>query len=269
MVWLPALMLTAHVTVLVFELAVQRHLSPPQHAVRWRLRSMVALALGEMLVAWRTFGWDQPFRHRRIDDSLRPDGVHSGLVLLHGLYCNRGVWNPWMDRLRRQGVPFIALTLEPPFASIDDYAPAIHDAVRRLNRATGRKSVIVAHSMGGIAARAWLAALDGGFPVHGVVTVGSPHAGTWFSRFSRATNARQMGLGSAWLDALAARESPSHTARFTCFFSDCDNVVVPWTNARLPGADNRLVASRPHLALLGEPAIFEEALRLARAAPAH
>ena len=78
------------------------------------------------------------------------------MLFVHGFFCNRGLWNPWMRRLRAAGIPFVAVNLEPVFGSIDSYASIVEAAVRSLEQATGGAPVIVAHSMGGLAVRSWL-----------------------------------------------------------------------------------------------------------------
>lgn len=221
---------------------------------------------GETVGALAVFGWRQPWRWR-----LHPDSAASGapgqrgVVLVHGFVCNRGLWHPWRPRLRAAGVPVVALNLEPVFGSIDAYVPAIDAAVQQLTRATGLAPLLVGHSMGGLAIRAWLRAHDGDARIHGVVTIGSPHHGTWLGRLALAANARQMRLGSAWLRALAAAETPARRARFTCFYSHCDNIVFPCSTATLPDADNRHLRARAHVHLLQHPAVLAEVLRRLRA----
>ena len=84
-----------------------------------------------------------------------PSG-RRGLVLVHGFVCNRGLWNPWLPRLRAAGVPCIAVNLEPVFGSDRRLRAADRAAVQRVTQATGRPPLLVAHSMGGLALRAWL-----------------------------------------------------------------------------------------------------------------
>ncbi len=92
---------------------------------------------GEVRAAPRVFCWRQPFRSRRWPDHL-PAAAQGrrGLLLVHGFLCNRGVWNPWLQRLRAQGVPFVAVNLEPVFGSIDDYVAILERAVQQLERCT-------------------------------------------------------------------------------------------------------------------------------------
>ena len=96
------------------------------------------------------------------------------------------------------------------------------------------------------------------------ITVGSPHHGTFTARFAKADNARQMALASDWLSELAASEGAELRARFTCFYSHCDNIVMPASTAALPGADNRHLPGQPHVALVYAPEVLDEVLKRVR-----
>jgi triacylglycerol lipase len=240
--------------------------APPASA-----RQLLRAWCGEVWAAPLVFCWRQPFRSQALADWLPPrstSGAPRGVVLVHGFVCNRGLWNPWMKRLRAAGVPYVAVNLEPVFASLDAYPPRIEEAVRRVETATGRAPVIVAHSMGGLAVRAWLSRCAAGQRVHRVVTIGTPHRGTWLGRYAFTRNGIEMRLDSPWQRELAALElrrqglDPHCASRFTCFYSHCDNVVFPASTATLPGADNRHVAGSAHVHLAFEPAVFDEVLRL-------
>jgi triacylglycerol esterase/lipase EstA (alpha/beta hydrolase family) len=190
----------------------------------------------------------------------------QGVVFVHGFMCNRGFWNDWMRRCRALGHPCIAVNLEPVFTTIDDYAPIIDDAVRRMHAATGRAPVLVCHSMGGLAARAWWRARGEGRQLAHVVTIATPHRGTWLARFSRRANGRQMQLQAGWLRDLEVHERQGGLAPVTCWYSNCDNVVFPPSTATLPQADNRFVPGQAHVALAFHPAVREGTLALIAAA---
>lgn len=207
----------------------------------------------------RVFSWHQPFGERRRPDRLGPEHRgRRGVLMLHGFRCNRGLWNDWVDQLDAQGIPHVALTMTPPFASIDANAEAIEAAVQALERATGLPPVVVAHSMGGLALRAWRRATQSApTRLHHVFTLGTPHAGTLMAQFSGALNARQMRMRSDWLQALAESESPVWWQRFTCIYSGCDQVVCPSILAVLPNARTLAVPAAGHLQLVFEPVVRE------------
>ena len=291
-----ALLLPAGVLALEFGLlaAWGRDLAAPHASAGQLLRA----CLGEVRALGQVFCWRQPFRADHQPDHLpdecraepcdpppgqppgqpprgapppgaEPGGGSAGgiaVLLLHGYCCNRGLWAPWLRRLRAQGVPCRALTMEPVFGRIDDWVPVIEAAVVALTRQTGRPPVLVAHSMGGLAVRAWLAAQPDAARadarVRRVVTIATPHHGSWMARFAHTPNARQMRRGHPWLAALAAGESAARRARFTCFYGHADNVVFPATTATLVGADNRHLAGVAHLAMAFRPEVFDEVLQL-------
>lgn len=234
-----------------------RRLPRPEGQPVASLRQCLRAAALEWLAYERVFSWHQPFGEARRSDRLGSEHRgRRGVLMLHGFRCNRGLWNDWVDALDAQGIPHVALTMTPPFASIDANAEAIEAAVQTLERATGLPPVVVAHSMGGLALRAWRRATQSAPErLHHVFTLGTPHAGTLMAQFSGALNARQMRMQSEWLLALAESESPGWWQRFTCIFSCCDQVVCPSILAVLPDARMLAVPASGHLQLVFEPAV--------------
>ena len=248
--------------VLAMEFLALRFFGGEEHVPRpsWR-----QLARAWLVASWLNavlFAWRQPFRCDAVPDYLPSASSRNGargVVLVHGFVCNRGFWAPWCKELRRRRIPFVAVNLEPAFGSIDDYLATIDQAVQRMTAATGRAPVLVCHSMGGLAARAWLRTSGEG-RAHHVITIGSPHQGTWFARFSRARSGRQMRRDAEWLRQLAAGAPDNFGARFTCWYSNCDNMVFPVSTATLAGADNRLVLGPGHVELAFHPEVVAGSL---------
>ncbi|WP_422018180.1 esterase/lipase family protein [Roseateles sp.] len=241
-------------------------LPPSFIALRWVNRGEAQPAWGDLLRAWalevgateRSFGWRQPWRTHAEADHLPPDAT-AAVLLVHGFSCNRAFWNPWMARLRQQGVAFVAPSLEPAFGSIDDYADAIEADVQRLRALpgmAGRMPLIVCHSMGGVAVRAWWRR-HGGADAPQVITLGTPHRGTLLAAFSPAFNARQMRLDCDWMAALPP------LPRLTCVWTPCDQMVIPAHTAVVPGAAAHRIDAVGHVGLVNDPrvwAIFQTAL---------
>jgi triacylglycerol esterase/lipase EstA (alpha/beta hydrolase family) len=226
------------------------------------IRQLLSAWWVEGLTAPRVFLWRQPFRSAAIPDFVPADArARRGVVLVHGFFCNRGLWNPWMRRLMEKGVPFVAVTLEPAFGSIDRYLDTIEAAVDRLELATGKAPLLVGHSMGGLAIRAWCARLGQSARFHRVITIGTPHRGTWIARHARTPNGFEMRIDSPWLQALARAEGEGAHRGFTCFWGHCDNIVFPTRSATLPGADNRHLVQTPHVAMTFHPEVFGCVLR--------
>lgn len=224
--------------------------------LRTTLRARLRAWGTEARASLRSFAWDQAWREHAWPDRLVAHAGGPGVLFVHGFACNRGFWNPWLARLSAQERPFVALSLEPPWGELDAQAPALEAAAARLRAATGVAPVVVAHSMGGLVVRAWLrAGSDEARRVEQVLTLASPHQGTWMAHLPWARQAWTMRRDSAWLAALAAAEDPARRRRFTCLWSPCDNVVLPTDSACLPGAANRRIDAPPHIALTTHPAV--------------
>ncbi len=246
--------------VLAIELVAQRLVSrgdPTPPASVWAL---CQAWWAETWVTPQVFCWRQPFRAGAVPDQLTGEHLlgQRGVVFLHGYICNRGFWTPWLKRLQGTGHAFAAPSLEPVFASLDDYAAAVERAVQQVTQASGLPPILVCHSMGGLVARAWLASGANAERVHRVVTLGTPHQGAWWAHFGTAINARQMRPGGDWLRRSAA--AGADHSRFICWYSDCDNMVFPPSTACLAGADNRLVMGAAHVQLAFLPEVMAQTL---------
>jgi pimeloyl-ACP methyl ester carboxylesterase len=194
--------------------------------------------------------------HARPVEHIYPDSRHLPVLLLHGYGCNSGYWARLLPRLERARISHATLDLEPLFGSIEAYVPAIEQAVAALCRRTGAGQVIiVAHSMGGLAARAWLRAQGARRAAH-VLTLGTPHHGTRLAGLGAGVNARQMVCGSPWLAALAASEDAPRRALITSLYTWHDNIIAPQDSSVLEGARNIGLGGVGHVALAHEPRVL-------------
>ena len=223
------------------------------------------LFAGELGANLRTSSWGM-LRPRLSVPATPGQGVPSRLpvLLIHGYVCNRGFWAPLSGQLAQAGVVHGAVDLEPVNAGIDDVVPLVARAIAELLAlAGGEQVVIVAHSMGGLVARAYLRR-HGGAQVARVITLGTPHHGTALANLALGSNARQMsrpgGRPNAWLAQLDADEPPHTRALITSIYSQHDNIVAPQDSARLPGARNCAYAGLGHVALASDPRVLRQVL---------
>lgn len=234
--------------------------TPAQHALG--PGASLRLFADEFSASMLTSSWHMlfPGRELYLGNLAKPAAAAPPVLLLHGYGCNQGYWAQLAALLRGRGVSHLALDLEPIAGSIDDYAPAIEAALARLCEATGQaRAVIVAHSMGGLAARAYLRRY-GAARVARVITLGTPHHGTALAGMGPGLNARQMRRGSPWLAALAASETAVIRALFVSFWSHHDNIVAPQDSSFLPGARNVEFGGIGHVALGRHPLILQAVL---------
>jgi pimeloyl-ACP methyl ester carboxylesterase len=197
-----------------------------------------------------------------------PGSTARPLLLIHGIVCNYNIWRPWVESLTTTDFgPVRALNLEPIFADIEVHATRVAQEVRALQRETeGARVSIIAHSMGGLVARAALRLLDPD-SVRAVVTIATPHHGTRLARcFSWSRPARQMFPDSAWLQALNVAQEGQLTVPLSSIYSLEDNLVVPPRSARLEGAEAHELRGFGHLGLLSSRRAIERTLAALAAA---
>lgn len=174
------------------------------------------------------------------------------VLLVHGYQCNRGFWFWIRNRLEAAGWTVATHNLEPVYSDIERYAAGIARRVDEVRHATGAdKVVLVCHSMGGLACRAYLKRY-GGNRVARLITIGSPHRGTLIAGLGVGPNARQMRVGSHWLSELADDERLPEGS--VSLFSYHDNYVFPQApGARLKGAAAVAVSGVGHVGMAVSP----------------
>lgn len=155
------------------------------------------------------------------------------VILVHGFFCNAGMWSPLARRLERRGYTTSFVEMTALLGSLDVLAENINTEIKRVKQEQPAVSVsVVAFSMGGLAARYCLANLSAD-PFQ-LITVHSPHKGTelasYIERFG-STSAKQMVPGSDWLHSLEKIEAQALDRPFTAIWSTNDTIVMPAINA--------------------------------------
>lgn len=246
-------------------LMAARSASPTPPAFRIGPGAALRMAWQEFGTSMLTTSWHMP--RARARTRIYPDSAHPPVLLLHGYGCNSGYWASLAPRLDAARISHATLDLEPLTGDIDGYAARIEDAAARLCAQAGSGHLaLVAHSMGGLAARAWMRT-HGGQRVARLVTLGTPHHGTCLAAFGLGINAGQMrrmgvaGPECAWLTALAGGEDSAVRARITSIFSHHDNIIAPQTSSHLPGARNLAFGGVGHVALGHERRVLDAVLR--------
>jgi triacylglycerol lipase len=211
---------------------------------------------------------DMPWETHRVRPDPTPRVLeHPPVVLIHGYCANRGCFRPVVARLDAEAVGPVFVPNFPSFhTDIAEYVEALHVYLEALCAATGQKVVLVAHSMGGLVARAYRAR-HGESRIAFLVTVASPHHGTALARLGHGANAREMGPSSDFLRALqqAERESPP-TIPAISTWSPHDNMVMPQDTSRLPWARNMPIPGVGHLDILSSPLLHAVVVQAARQA---
>ena len=193
---------------------------------------------------------------------LRPDPPDDApgampVVLVHGYLVNRGCWRGFVRALEARGVgPVYAPNCRSHMAPIERFEEDLHAAIERISGSGVRRVALVAHSMGGLAARLYLAR-RGSARVARLVTIGSPHRGTWLAPWGAGANARQMRPGSEFLRELAAREAALHHPDALSIYSMHDDMIAPQDASRLEWARNVALRGYGHISLFGAPEVVQ------------
>ena len=231
----------------------RRVASPTPHQYQISVPGALRMVGEEFAASMLASSWHMPRARPRT--RIHPGSSTPPVLLLHGYGCNSGYWAYLTARLNAAGISHATLDLEPLTGDIDGFADAIEEGATRLLRAAGAQQVIVVgHSMGGLAARAWLRR-HGSARAARVITLGTPHHGTCLAAFGIGVNAAQMrragidGPACTWLRELAAHEDAATRARITSIYTHHDNIVAPQTSGHLEGARNIELGGVGHVAL--------------------
>lgn len=238
--------------------------TPASRRLTWR--QMYRLFASEFSATLSSSSWTMPFHSFNKRPAKNPVGLP--VLLIHGYGCNSGYWHAMSKALAHAQITHHAVSLEPVLSDIDDYVPAIHRAIETLCKETGHdRIIIVAHSMGGLVARAYLRD-HGKKRIAKVITLGTPHRGTGLANFGAGPSSKQMrwkgdaktGVSSDWLRQLEADEDVAIHTLFVSIYSHHDNIVSPQTSSYLPAATNIEFHGIGHVALASNPAIQQRVI---------
>lgn len=115
---------------------------------------------------------------------------------------------------------------------------------------------LVGFSMGGLICRYYVQCLRNARPVKQLLTIATPHQGTW-SAYSFARPACfQMRPGSQFLRELNANLTPLKAVRFTSIWTPFDLTILPATSSWLPIGEIVTILSPFHRTMLFDPRVF-------------
>lgn len=177
------------------------------------------------------------------------------IVLVHGWIHNRSAFLGMARALRRAGFRHIhAFDHNPLVYDIPEVAGMLAAEVERVRSVTGAEKVmVVGHSMGGLVARYYVQRLGGDEVVDTVITLGTPHRGTYAAHLAPGAAGPQMRPGSPILRVLEESSRPTEV-RWVAVYSDLDLLILPAVSAKLvhPAlrAHNVRVNDLGHLSML-------------------
>ena len=184
-----------------------------------------------------------------------PDGF-APVVLVHGLGGNRGCWTPLRLFLRMNGRRRI-YAYGYSGGTVEEIADGLKRFVDEVLAATGESSVeIVAHSLGGVVSRYAIQRLGMADSVRSLITMATPHQGTYAARWANTTLTRPLCPDSALMKDLATDDLSLLPMKFVSIYSDRDVYVVPASMMTHPAAENILLPGLSHSQHLASTAVF-------------
>ena len=162
------------------------------------------------------------------------EAAGTPILLVHGMVDNRSVFALLRRGLRRRGFGrVVSINYSPWTTDVRVAAAQLAQEVEALVAETGYERIhVVGHSLGGLIARYYVTHLGGDARVHTLVTLGTPHGGT-FNAYALPSNlCCQLRPDSALMDELRAAV-PSCQTRFVAYWSDLDQMIFPQRNAML------------------------------------
>jgi pimeloyl-ACP methyl ester carboxylesterase len=202
---------------------------------------------------------------RSVPVEALPDDGHRPVVFVHGLGGARGNFLPMrsffrvMGRGRTYAVGFASgESVEVLAARLGEY---LREVIAANGLGEGRVLDVVAHSMGGVVTRLALEDPTLAARVANVVTLGTPHGGTWAARYAGTDPAVQLRPDSPVADQLRAqwaRRADAPLPRMVCIWSRADVLMLPAETASLEGAESVEFEGFTHGAFLLRPRAWQK-----------
>jgi triacylglycerol lipase len=153
-------------------------------------------------------------------------GDRNPVLLIHGIDDTVVLFRRLRPYLEERGWRVHDLDLVPNngAAGLDELALQVRSYVKA--HFSGEFD-LVGFSMGGIVARYYVQRLAEPGRVRRLVTISSPHRGTWTGFLRNNKGARQMRPGSEFLRALHAERHKLEGVRFTSIWNPFDLMILP------------------------------------------
>jgi pimeloyl-ACP methyl ester carboxylesterase len=183
--------------------------------------------------------------------SLRRPGPKLPVLFIHGIFHNRSTFAWLKQRLYSKGFrQFKEVNLLTSIHPIPRLAEQVARETRLLIKKYNVPQVdIIAHSMGGVIGRYFVQLLGGDGLVRNLITLGTPHRGTEWSRYSIIPHIRELTPQSRTLELLNDCPPPKHT-RAIAVSGDLDIVIRPKDCTWWDGVRNIHLSRVGHAGLL-------------------
>ncbi|HTR34281.1 MAG TPA: alpha/beta fold hydrolase [Bryobacteraceae bacterium] len=179
------------------------------------------------------------------------------VILLHGLGDTVAIFEHMQAYLERGGLRAHAFNLVPNNgrAPLPELARQLDDYIRA---AFGEDETVdlVGFSMGGLVSRYYLQRLGGMERVRRLVTIGTPHHGTWSAYVLGSPGVRNMRPGSAFLRDINQDMETLEGVLLASIWTPFDLMIVPATSSRVRVGRSISVRTLVHPLLVRDPRVM-------------
>lgn len=215
-----------------------------------RVRAVLALALLAVTLA------ADPLAARARPSEAAAPAARNPVLLIHGIDDTQAVMAPLGRHLAERGWRTHAFDMVPNDGTVGfaELARQVQSEVTALRARTGAAKVdLVGFSLGGMVARVYLQDLGGAAEVERLVTIASPHRGSWTAYFRWNVLGEELRPDSAVYRRLNGDLSGLAGLRLTSIWTPFDLMIVPAWSSQLPGA------KEVRLPVLAHPLMLKDA----------
>lgn len=166
-------------------------------------------------------------------------------ILIPGIFDRGKSMHRMREDLEKAGFSAHYINLKPNsgWHGLEPLALQVQDLVEAVT-GQGQTCSLVGFSMGGIVARYYLQKLGGTERVHKLVTLSTPHFGSFWASFLPYKGGRQLRIGSHFLNDLNREIAALESAAPVSIWTPYDFTILPHASSRLPlGKTYRLPVS--------------------------
>lgn len=178
---------------------------------------------------------------QKIPVLLVPGYAEPSWYFMYGLYKD----------IKKAGYPVEGINLFPNFASAAEQAAKVKQRVEEIKQRLGVNKVnLVVHSFGGLISRYYIQNLGGTDSVKNLVTITTPHLGTYAAYAGPGSSANEMRPESDFLKTLNANGFAYEPVKYTSIWTNTDEIVLPPKNAIMPESTVHYVPWTGHLTVM-------------------
>jgi triacylglycerol lipase len=173
---------------------------------------------------------------------MNPTIRRNPVVLIHGIDDTCAIFERMTPALENLGWSLHGIDLVPNNGDIglEQLAQQIAAYVEK-TFAPEQAIDLVGYSMGGIISRYYVQRLGGLQRVQRLVTLASPHNGTWSALLRPNLGASQMRINSDFLSDLNRDAWQLEQLNFTSIWTPFDSMILPANSSEMPVGKNRQV----------------------------